>query len=115
MPWVPPPSPPVHPESKVIAADMLNQALSDNTVVILSRMACSASQKIKGLFEDAGIPYYALELDQRADGDALRGALSDMAGSDKTPAVYIRGELVKGYDVKAAYKTGELTHWTTTS
>ena len=80
--------------------------------VLCLPQACGASNKVKSYFEDEGIPYYALELDTRADGEALRGALAEQSGSDKTPAVYIRGQLVGGYDVGKAYKTGELSHWT---
>ena len=106
--------PPPSSTARTLASELLSQALADNTVVIFSRQACSASGKVKTYFEDAGIPFYALELDARADGDALRGALSEMAGSDKTPKVYIRGQLVGGYDIGQAYKSGELIHWTQT-
>ena len=63
--------------AKNMASDVISQALSDNTVVIFSKTSCSASNKIKAYFEDEGIPYYALELDQRADGPALSGALAE--------------------------------------
>ena len=108
------PPPPGSDTRRQAAADLLSEALADNTVVIFSRMACGASKKIKEYFEDAGIPYYALEIDARADGDALKGALHERTGSDKTPAVYIRGQLVGGYDIGKAHKTGELIHWTNT-
>ena len=90
------------------ARDTLNQALSDNTVVIFSKAQCSASRRVKSYFEDEGIPYYALELDTRNDGDALKGALHEHAGSSKTPKVYIRGQLV---EYSRAMKSGELRHW----
>ena len=88
--------------------------LSDNTVVIFSlSKGCSACRRVKSYFEDEGIPYYALELDQRSDGDALKAALAERTGSSKTPTVYIRGHLVGGTsDVSRAYKSGELSHWT---
>ena len=40
------------------------------------------------------------------------GALAERTGSEKTPAVYIRGQLVSGLEVKRASKSGELAHWT---
>lgn len=96
-----------------LASDTLRQVLEDNTVVIFSRASCSASKRVKSYFEDLGIPYYALELDQRVDGTALQHALADHAGSKKTPTVFIRGVLVGGsYDVGRAFKSGELKHWT---
>ena len=94
------------------ARDTLSQALLDHTVVIFSRAQCAASRKVKSYFEDEGIPYYALELDQRNDGDALKSALQEASGSSKLPKVYIRGQLVGGsYEVNRAKKSGELNHW----
>lgn len=118
MPWSHP-SPPTDKwttgaqgAANTIAVDVLAQALADNTVVIFSKTVCSACDKVKSYFEDAGIPYYALELDTRADGTALQGALlAHNGGSDKMPAVYIRGQLIGGYDLGKAYKSGELEHW----
>ena len=103
-----------HGAAKALASDVISQALADNTVVIFSRSSCSGCQKVKEYFEDAGIPYYALELDTRADGEALKGALAEKNGNEKMPAVFIRGQLIGGYDIGRAYKSGELTHWITT-
>ena len=120
LPWANPPPPSgkekwatgAQGDAKTFAHDVLAQALADNTVVIFSMTACSACDKVKAYFEDEGIPYYALELDQRADGKALQGALAaHNNGHEKMPAVYIRGQLVGGYDIGKAYKTGELGHW----
>lgn len=96
------------------ALETIAHLLSDNTVVIFSlSKGCSACRRVKSYFEDEGIPYYALELDQRSDGDALKAALAERTGSSKTPTVYIRGHLVGGTsDVSRAYKSGELSHWT---
>ena len=97
----------------IMASDTLQQVLKDNTVVIFSRAKCAASKRVKGYFEDLGIPYYALELDQRVDGAALQLALKEHAGTKSTPAVYIHGSLVGGsYDIQQAFKSGELQHWT---
>ena len=99
--------------ANTLAGETLRQVLTDHTVVIFSKASCSASHRVKGYFEDLGIPYYALELDQRVDGEALQKALGDLAGSKRTPTVYIRGVLVGGsYDIGRAFKSGELKHWT---
>ena len=97
--------------AKAVAADEIARAIADNTVVIFSRTKCSGCDKVKAYFEDAGIPYYALELDTRADGDALKGALADIK-TTSVPAVFIRGQLVGGWDISSAYKSDELSHWT---
>jgi len=96
-----------------VAVETITSLVSENTVVIFSGSKCAQSKRVKSYFEDAGIPFYALELDQRHDGEALKVALYERAGSSKTPAVYIRGHLVGGsHDVGRAYKSGELKHWT---
>ena len=107
--------------ARALASEVISQALSDNTVVIFSRTSCTSSNKVKTYFEDAGIPYYALELDTRADGDALIGALAEQHGGMKTltggvstPAVFIRGQPVDKASVGGAAKSGELSHWATT-
>ena len=100
--------PPPSSTARTLASELLSQALADNTVVIFSKAQCSASRRVKSYFEDEGIPYYALELDTRNDGDALKGALHEHAGSSKTPKVYIRGQLV---EYSRAMKSGELRHW----
>ena len=94
-----------------LASETLSSLVAENQVVIFSKSNCWASRKVKTYFEDAGIPYYSLELDQRGDGESLKKALASKTGSGKTPAVYIRGHLISDSDVSHAYKTGELSHW----
>ena len=68
---------------------------------------------MKAYFEDEGIPYFALELDERLDGEALKSALAERTGSSKTPSIFIRGQLVGGAKlIKNAFESGELRHWT---
>lgn len=97
------------------AQETLHSIIAENAVVVFSRARCSGSARIKTYLEDAGIPYYALELDQRHDGPALEKALAVEVGSKKTPAVYIRGQHVGTTDVGRAYHSGELSHWTVES
>ena len=108
------PAPPVSETAKALASETLSQALADNTVVIFSASSkCEKSSKVKELFEDEGIPYYALEFDNRGDGEALRLALAEKCEcKHPTPSVYIRGQLISGWDLNRASKTGELVHWT---
>ena len=100
------------------AQDTIASLVSDNAVVIFSATRCGQCQRVKSYFEDEGIPYYALELDQRQDGDALKAALNERAGPERPwnsllPTVFVRGHLVGGSgDIGRAYKSGELKHWT---
>jgi glutaredoxin len=100
-------------ERTAFALETLRQTIQENTVVIFSRAECKTSQRVKTYFEDEGIPYYALELDQRSDGDLLKTALAERTGSSKTPSIFIRGQLVGGAKlIKSAFDSGELKHWT---
>lgn len=98
--------------ANALAAETVSSLVKDNSVVIFSRSSCWTSKRIKSYFEDAGIPYYSLELDERVDGDSLKKALAERTGSSKMPAIYIRGQLVGDGEVKTAFKSGELEHWT---
>lgn len=107
-------------DATTIATETLNSLIAENQVVIFSRSSgCSACQRVKAYFEDEGIPYYSLELDQRNDGDLLKKVLAAKTGrlplQAAVPAVYIRGQFVSDTDVSQAYKTGELSHWTAPS
>lgn len=100
------------------AAETLAETLHTNNVVIFSRSDCDASQKTKEFFEDLGVSYVSLELDARADGEALEKALVDHTGvkgmwplKKVIPRVFVRGQHVGGEKETAwAYKTGELEH-----
>ena len=95
-----------------LAAETLSALVRENQVVIFSRSGSdSASRRVKTYFEDAGIPYYSMELDQRADADSLKKVLAERTGSGRTPAVYVRGQHISECNLKTASKTGELEHW----
>ena len=79
-----------------LAAETFQSLIHENQVVIFSRSSrCSSCSRVKSYFEDLGIPYYALELDERDDGAALQKELNLPFGQG-LPAVYIRGHHVGG-------------------
>ena len=100
-----------------LAAETLNSLVSENKVVIFSRGRSSASARVKSYFEDLGIPYYELALDQREDGPALQNVLASRTGSgfggkNDYPVIFISGQHVgNSYKIGQAFKSGELEHW----
>uniref|UniRef100_A0A6V3ZA13 Glutaredoxin domain-containing protein n=1 Tax=Prymnesium polylepis TaxID=72548 RepID=A0A6V3ZA13_9EUKA len=94
------------------ASETVRDAVRANSVVIFSQSQCPLSEKTKAYFEDLGVPYYALELDTRADGSAVKQALAQLTGAKSVPRVFVNGQHVGGSTETArAYSTGELEHW----
>jgi glutaredoxin len=101
------------------AAETLASLVNENKVVIFSRGRSTATARVMNYFEELGIPYYALELENREDGAALQKALAVHTsgtfplGHHEYPAIFIQGQHVQGGTSKIgqAYKTGELEHW----
>jgi glutaredoxin-related protein len=58
------------------AAETLASLVNENKVVIFSRGRSTATARVMNYFEELGIPYYALELENREDGAALIKALA---------------------------------------
>jgi len=58
------------------AAETLASLVNENKVVIFSRGRSTATARVMNYFEELGIPYYALELENREDGAALQKALA---------------------------------------
>uniref|UniRef100_A0A7S0J4D4 Glutaredoxin domain-containing protein n=1 Tax=Calcidiscus leptoporus TaxID=127549 RepID=A0A7S0J4D4_9EUKA len=90
-------------------AEELQQKITANKVVIFSSSSCPVSTRVKTAFEDLGLPYHAVELDQQLHGKKLRETLYRMTGTSKTPTVFVSGRYMK--NVEAPLRSGELAHW----
>ena len=80
-------------EASSRASETLRDSIKSNAVVIFSSSQCAKSEKTKAYFEDLGVPYYAIELDTRADGAELKKALSHATGSKSVPRVFVNGQV----------------------
>mmetsp|Transcript_32926 Transcript_32926/g.96981 ORF Transcript_32926/g.96981 Transcript_32926/m.96981 type:complete len:166 (+) Transcript_32926:52-549(+) len=78
------------------ASETVRDAVRANSVVIFSQSQCPLSEKTKAYFEDLGVPYYALELDTRADGSAVKQALAQLTGAKSVPRVFVNGQVSVG-------------------
>ena len=106
-----------------MATDTLASLIAEHSVVIFSsRGRSTTTERVKSYFEDLGIPYYELAVDEREDGADLQKAIAShraassgslFGRSDDLPAVFIRGQHIQGgsHGIERAAKSGELEHW----
>ena len=94
------------------ALGVVDNMINENKVTIFSNSKCTSSAKAKTVLEDMGVPYLAIELDQRLDGQSLKAVLAERTGAKSLPYVFVHGQHVGGAaETRRAYETGELSHW----
>lgn len=74
----------------------IQESVNTGSVALFSFTTCPFCRKAKDLLEAEGVPYVSLELDERADGNALRAALGKRTGRTSVPNVFVQGESVGG-------------------
>ncbi|RDW93300.1 glutaredoxin [Aspergillus mulundensis] len=72
------------------------QIIDENGVVVFSKSYCPYCKASKNLLNDLGAKYYALELDDIEDGDALQNALQQISGQRTVPNIYIAQKHIGG-------------------
>lgn len=72
------------------------QSVTTGAVALFSFTSCPFCRKAKDLLDAEGIRYVSLELDDRADGNALRAALGRRTGRTSVPNVFVAGASVGG-------------------
>lgn len=78
-------------------------------VVVYSKSWCPFCQKTKALFDGLGVPYTAVELDERDDGAEVQEALLGITGQRTVPNVFVGGKHLGGNDdTQRAAKSGAL-------
>jgi glutaredoxin 3 len=63
---------------------------------MFSFTTCPFCIKAKAILDEKGAKYTVLELDQIADGKAIRAEMGEMLGRTSVPAIWINGEFVGG-------------------
>ena len=87
----------------------IKSTVAGSKVVVYSKSWCPFCQKTKGLFDDMGIEYTAVELDLLDDGQAIQEALLGLSGQRTVPNVFIGGAHLGGNDdTQRAAKSGKL-------
>jgi glutaredoxin 3 len=74
----------------------IQNLIKDNPVVVFSWSGCPFCKKAKAVLDAAGARYTALELDELADGKALRAELAALTGRTSVPNIWIGGANVGG-------------------
>ncbi|KAL7435557.1 hypothetical protein ACHAXM_004716 [Skeletonema potamos] len=74
----------------------IEDLISDNAVLMFSFTTCPFCIKAKAILDEKGAKYTVLELDQIADGKAIRAEMGEMLGRTSVPAIWINGEFVGG-------------------
>ena len=102
------------PSCKPDAARMVDEIVAKHPVVMFVLEWCEFSWSVRKLFEAAGLPYHAVELDSAALqknnlGGELRAALGVRAGAPTIPQIFVGGEHVGGAtDTFDGFKDGSM-------
>lgn len=77
---------------------LVDKYIAENTVVIFSKSWCPYCTKVKALFDELGEKYFAVELDQIGEGDAIQQLLAERTGQRTVPSVFVKGIHLGGCD-----------------
>ncbi|PNW76034.1 hypothetical protein CHLRE_12g550400v5 [Chlamydomonas reinhardtii] len=88
---------------KAEAINEIQKAVASNKVIVYSKTYCPYCVKAKNALNQfiAG-KYTVVELENRADCDAMQDALLDITGGRSVPRVFINGKFLGGGDDTAA-------------
>ncbi|XP_057655671.1 uncharacterized protein LOC130893494 isoform X1 [Diorhabda carinulata] len=83
--------------------------IKKDKIVIFSKTYCPYCKMAKQVFDQMGVSYTTIELENREDGDEIQSILGEMTGARTVPRVFVNEKcLGGGSDVKALYSKGEL-------
>ena len=105
---------PSFPPADADALAEVRQTAAENPVLMYVLEWCEFCWSVRKMFEDAGIPYTAIELDsveyqKDNHGARLRSALLEICGTHTIPQVFVGGEHIGGAtETFDAYNAGKL-------
>mmetsp|Transcript_4095 Transcript_4095/g.5471 ORF Transcript_4095/g.5471 Transcript_4095/m.5471 type:complete len:102 (+) Transcript_4095:1-306(+) len=65
-------------------------------VIVFSASWCPYCKKAKGVLDDLGAKYKAIETDQDSNGAAYKDQLKKKTGKTSVPQIFISGEFIGG-------------------
>ena len=75
------------------ALSVADQNIKANAIMVFSKSYCPFCNKVKHMFEDKGLAYKALELDQMGQlGVNIQAALLQTTGQKTVPSVFLDGK-----------------------
>jgi len=88
-----------------VPAQSIEQLVNTHEVMIFSKSYCPWCKRTKQLFEEMGIEFHALELDQIGEiGKQIQTQLAEVTGQRTVPNVWIKGKFIGGFDVTQRLK-----------
>mmetsp|Transcript_3548 Transcript_3548/g.7314 ORF Transcript_3548/g.7314 Transcript_3548/m.7314 type:complete len:126 (-) Transcript_3548:683-1060(-) len=94
-------------EQKIEA--VVETRIKEHEIIVFSKSYCPHCKKVKKLFEDNGIGYAVVELDQHRDGANIQQHLRNVTKQGTVPNVFVNGNHVGGAsDTVAKWNSGEL-------
>ncbi|KND04306.1 glutaredoxin [Spizellomyces punctatus DAOM BR117] len=88
---------------------LVEDALSENKVVVFSKTYCPYCTKAKRLLDFLNVEYESFELDERLDGQAIQNYLKEKTRQRTVPNIFINGQHLGGSDkLHEAHASGKL-------
>ncbi|XP_017284589.1 glutaredoxin 2 isoform X2 [Kryptolebias marmoratus] len=95
--------------SSPVCAQLVQDLVSKNCIVIFSKTSCPYCKMAKNVFNEIGATYKVIELDQHNDGRRLQETLGQMTGARTVPRVFVNGNCIGGgSDTKQLHQQGKL-------
>jgi len=84
--------------SELAALALVQDKIGSNKVMIFSKSGCPFCSLAKQALDAQGIPYEAMELDKRDDGQDIQDIMLEMTGGRSVPRVFVGGKFIGGGD-----------------
>ncbi|KAJ7520102.1 hypothetical protein O6H91_20G066400 [Diphasiastrum complanatum] len=89
--------------------DLITSKNDLNAVVVYSKTWCPYCGAVKNLFEELGVKFVAVELDEMVEERDIQEALRKLTGQSTVPSVFIGGKHIGGCDdTMALHRQGKL-------
>ena len=87
----------------------IDNFINNNKVAMISKSYCPYCTKAKQAFEQIGVKYEVMEIEDREDCQAIQDYMASKTGARSVPRVFINGNFQGGGDdIAAKLRSGEL-------